>query len=402
MNEKDLMSSVEKCLVWIEKNMLTDGRGAHGIYERIRTDLCQRVELCRPDVASEYLRTLYLYRKTGRKEYDDVFENVTRWLEYAQNRKKEDKNTAFPFYLVNGKEKLPRSKTLLYQNDNGKVLLNLCYLYEKTGDTRYLTMAEKSADFWVKTQRRKGNFFKKITHLKRKDSYGPCFLLWLMAGLFSLGKITGKAEYTDAAKKAFSFVQKLIVNGRLRTSYEVSGAEAWRPASSENYIAMLCFILSYRFTGDRVFLEAIDRISAFCDGLIEPETGAVKNGFVPGASLNENGDLCDFVYTQGYAFLAMIEMYKVLGEEKYLFRAEKAAGFLMETQIDEGSPKTDGAWRGSYDVRTKKAEGNCDQNNPLNEGGKHSVYTGWCALPIATGLTELYLLYNQEDKNELL
>ena len=55
MTKKELFASAEKCLRWIENNMLTEGRGARGVYERIRTDLNVRVELCRPDVASEYL-----------------------------------------------------------------------------------------------------------------------------------------------------------------------------------------------------------------------------------------------------------------------------------------------------------------------------------------------------------
>lgn len=373
--------------------MLTEGRGARGVYERIRTDLNVRVELCRPDVASEYLWALLLFRKTGRTEYDDVFENVTRWLVYAQNDRKKDKNNAFPFYLTGGEKGLPKMKRL-YQNDNGKVLVNLCRLYEETGDERFVTMAKKSADFWVGVQKRNGVFFKRFVHLKKNESEGPCFILWLMTGLFSLSKITGEEKYAAAGRKAFAAARRQIKEGRMRTSFEIGGAEAWRPVSSENHIALLCFALSYRYTGDKVFIDAIQEISPFCDRLVDEETGAVKNsdGSAPKASLNNSETLCDFVYTQGYAFLAMIELYKVLGDKKYLDRASKAAAFAIETQLSEGDPKTDGAWRGSYDIRTKKAEGRCNQRNSLDEGGKYSVYTGWCALPITAGLLSLYLM----------
>lgn len=391
--EQELLFSARKCLSWIEKNMLAGERGERGVYERIRTDIGKRVNLCRPDVASEYLRALLLYRKTGKTDYEDVFENVTRWLEYAQNDVKTDKNSAFPFFLVEGKKDAAKSKSL-YQNDNGKIILNLCELYEATGDKRYLTMSEKCAAFWIKAQRWKGNFYKAITDLKKKDSYGPCFILWLMAAFLRLWKITGKKKYVSAGKKAFSAARKLIKNGRMRTSFEVSGTEAWRPASSENYIALLCFALAYRFTGDHAYIDAIHDIADFCHSLIDPETGAIKNGTATcaGASLNGDENICDFVYTQGYAFNAMIELYEVLGEKKHLIVAKKAATFLIETQENTEDERTNGAWRGSYNIRTKKAEGQCDQNNVLNEGGKYSLYTGWCALPITTGLLRLYLL----------
>ena len=71
---------------------------------------------------------------------------------------------------------------------------------------------------------------------------------------------------------------------------------------------------------------------------------------------------------------------------KWLEYAKNLGAFLAGIQCDEGNPKVDGAWRGSYNLKTKKYAGRCDQNNPIDEGGQYSVYVGWCALPTLMGM----------------
>ena len=75
-----MKSAVDNCLDWLELNMLSFDRGSWGIYERIRTDVNQRVALCRPDTATECMRVLHAYKTSYQTErMQDVYENLVRW-----------------------------------------------------------------------------------------------------------------------------------------------------------------------------------------------------------------------------------------------------------------------------------------------------------------------------------
>lgn len=383
--------SVEKCLDWIERNMLSFDRGYWGIYERVRTDLNQRVALCRPDTATECMRAIYSYNRIYNADrMKDVYENLIRWLEYAQDRMDTDKDTAFPFYLTDGWRDFPRGPHLLYQNDNGKIIINLSTLYKETGDERLLIMAKKSADWWLSIQKEKGYYYDPLCINTEGRADTPCMHLWMMTAMFALFWATGEEKYKASGYKAFECAKKYIQNGRILTSYELNKAEAWRPVSSENYIALLCFALCYKYTGDNAFVVAIKEIEEFCDTLID-ESGAIKNFTeeTKSASLNVSDNLTDLVYTLGFAMNALAEMSTIFKDEKYKQKAEKLASFLISIQCNENDQKVDGAWRGAYNLKTHKYDGRCNQNNEIDEGGEFSVYAGWCALPIIFGMMKL-------------
>lgn len=100
------------CLEWIEKQMLTFDGGAWGVYERIRISKNERVSLCRPDTASEYLLAVHLYRKaTGKEVYAREFDNVLGWLEKARNGSESGEKGGFPFAYIGGKSSI-RAATL--------------------------------------------------------------------------------------------------------------------------------------------------------------------------------------------------------------------------------------------------------------------------------------------------
>ena len=389
--QERIRASATKCLDWIERNMLSFDRGYWGIYERIRTDLNQRVALCRPDTATECMRAIYAYnQKYQTNRMQDVYENLVRWLEYAQDRADKEGDTAFPFYLTDGWRDFPRGAHLLYQNDNGKIIINLCALYKETGDTRLLVMAKKSAEWWLSVQKEKGYYYDPLCINSEGRADTPCMHLWMMTAMFSLYFVTGEERYRKSGYKAFDCAKKYIKNGRILTSYELNKAEAWRPVSSENYIALLCFALCYQYTGDDAFKKVICEIEDFCNELID-ESGAIKNFTVEtkNASLNISENLTDLVYTLGFAMNALAEMRKVFPDSDYQMKAEKLAKFLTDIQCDEKDFKVDGAWRGAYNLQTGKYDGRCNQNNEIDEGGEFSVYAGWCALPIIFGMIKL-------------
>jgi uncharacterized protein YyaL (SSP411 family) len=214
--------------------------------------------------------------------------------------------------------------------------------------------------------------------------------LWMMTAMFALSWASGEEKYKESGEKAFECAKKYIQNGRISTSYELNKAEAWRPVSSENYIALLCFALCYKYTGDKKFVAAINEIEEFCDELID-ESGAIKNFTIDtkNASLNVSENLTDLVYTLGFAMNALAEMASIFNDKKYEQKAVNLAKFLTSIQCNENDPKVDGAWRGAYNLKLKKYDGRCNQNNEIDEGGEYSVYAGWCALPIVFGMLKL-------------
>ena len=176
------------------------------------------------------------------------------------------------------------------------------------------------------------------------------------------------------------------------TSYELDKTEDWRPASSESAIALYVFSLAYRETGDTSYKEAAQKVASYVLKL-QDEGGAIVNclpGEVgKGSDLQTTPELCDMVYTQGFALMALTEAARAFEEDRFRGAAEKLADFLVSVQCTDEEPVLDGSWRGSYNVKTKEWDGRSNQNNPIDEGGKYSAYTGWCTIPIMQGLAML-------------
>ena len=390
MNKELAFSSVENCLRWTENVMLTFDRGYWGVYERIRIDRNERVCHCRPDTSSELAKTLFLYEKeSGKTDRKDIYENQIEWLRRVQNE-----NGSFCFAFADGTPAYYVIRTR-FPNDNGKILLNLLALYRETGDKRTLDMAVRLADYWADNQTERGNYFSETEkQFMCKSFLGPCFGLWMAAGMVDCWKITGNERYLSSAKKNFAYMQRLIVNGRMQTSMEQTQDpdEFWRPVSSENAMALYAFAHAWRSYPDPAWKAACENILPFFLGLVDEKTGAVRNCDASSmdASQNNDPDLCDFVYTQGFALHAFLELYEAFGDGAMLARAEKLADWIVSVQCRGESPKWDGSWRGAISLSTGKWAGRCNQNNAiLDEGGEFSAYTGWSAYPICMGLLRL-------------
>ena len=179
--------------------------------------------------------------------------------------------------------------------------------------------------------------------------------------------------------------------GRPVEAYE-HDMKLWRPVSSENAIALYAFAHAWRSYPDSAWKAACENILPFFLGLVDEKTGAVRNCDASSmdASQNNDPDLCDFVYTQGFALHAFLELYEAFGDGAMLARAEKLADWIVSVQCRGESPKWDGSWRGAISLSTGKWAGRCNQNNViLDEGGEFSAYTGWSAYPICMGLLRL-------------
>jgi hypothetical protein len=180
-------------------------------------------------------------------------------------------------------------------------------------------------------------------------------------------------------------------DGRALTSYETAQTEAWRPPSSETTVALAALARGARLLPDEPSLrEALD---GFGHALLawQHESGGIRNclGESCTASLQNDPEVTDLVYTDGYALLALLDAFEATREQRYLGAARRLAAFLAAIQCGGDVLPLAGAWRGSYHLERRSWHGRADQSNPLDEGGMDSAYTGWTCGPILLGMVRL-------------
>ena len=277
----------------------------------------------------------------------------------------------------------------MYQNDNGKIIINLLDVYLDNGDERLKEIALKSARFWLKVQDNDGLYFDPGVKGISPNPKGACFILWLMAAMHLCYKVSGEKEFLRSGQKAFAYVKTLVKDGRIITSMENADTEHWRPISSENYIALLCLARSFNVEPDPEYMSVIKEILPFCLSLIDNETGAIRNCAETQKAKGDSNDpdICDMVYTQGYALNAFPELYKITGDKKMLDLGNRHAAWLASVQCKDEPLPVNGGWRGSYSLSKKSYFGVCD--NFFKEGGAPSVYVGGSTLPIIIGMMKL-------------
>lgn len=397
MTKKMVAKSISDCIDWIKGQMCSFNKASWGIYERIRIDQNQRVCWTRPDCNAEFLFVLDLNKQINNSDSDEYFENILQWLLKKQNGPETgDKVGSFPFYFLDGCFTDGESGRCLYQNDNGKVLYSLLSLSRISDDDTLLQSCKSLADFWVKNQSEKGYFFNPKIPDMHSLAKGPCFVGWMMMGMYKIYSITNKQKYLISARKALKYLlDDIILESRIRTSYELEKFEAWRPYSSELAIVLYALTIAIKNETDQPLKEqAIIKVKALLNQMekLQHKTGAIVNNddnLPDGLTLQTDKNLCDLVYTQGFALRALVEYYQTLKDDKALKMAKRLGEFLVNIQCKNESPLWDGAWRGAYNVESKCWSGRCTQNNKIDEGGMFSVYTGWCCTNIMLGLLSL-------------
>ncbi|HBL85296.1 MAG TPA: hypothetical protein DDZ99_10460 [Clostridiales bacterium] len=383
--KEQIKTSVDKCLKWIETQMLSYNRGSVGVYERIRINVNRRVCWTRPDCNAEIARVILKHNRADEK---DIYENIINWLLSVQdNEPMSAWYGSFPFYMYNG-EYSDLSGEAKFQNDNGKVLIALLDMYEIAGDERLKAAAVKLADHWISIQKPEGYFFRYDKYVTQGLYRGSCFIFWLAAGIAQCYSITNDEKYLESVKKAMEYLLTLqLESGRFATTYELLKHEDWRPPSSESAIALFCIARICKYIKNDRYFDALDKVGKFVLSLQHVD-GGILNSDADSlqASLQENPMICDLVYTEGFALMGLVEIFKLTGNLEYKKAAIKLSEFLMSIQCEGESPLWDGAWRGTYNAETKQWDGRADQNNSIDEGGMYSVYTGWCAATIMDGL----------------
>jgi hypothetical protein len=221
------------------------------------------------------------------------------------------------------------------------------------------------------------------------------FVAWPSIALWQGGIILGEHKYHDAGYKAIAWLStKLTPDWRILTSYETAETESWRPPSSELAVAVKAYAIAAHYSDDRAIWNGFGRIVGKLISW-QDKSGAIRNCDEDAleASLQNDPNVTDMVYTNGYAMLALQEAYRANGNTAYRDHADQLAAFLGEVQCWGESGKWDGSWRGSYHLKKKQWYGRANQNNELDEGGMYSAYTGWSTAAIAYGMLRTITLH---------
>lgn len=384
--------NVERAVRWL-RSMLVVPDGSMGIYERYLINDRKMNYWVRPDCTMETAR---LFQAYGAHKGDQACTDLSkRMTDYVISLQRDDGWFAgsFPFYkfvpptLDEQDIGSPEASVFAFPNDTGKVAESLLWMYGITDDERYADSARRTLDYLMRIQAEDGTFSLNdegdVAALKGVDFVAwPCIALWQGAAVF------GEEKYHDAGYKALTWLSSQITpDWRIRTSYETAKTEAWRPPSSELAIAVKAYAIAAKYSQDHAiwngFGNLVNKLIAW-----QHKSGAIRNcdETATEASQQNDPDVTDMVYTNGYALLALQEAYRANLNTGYRDYADLLAAFLADVQCWGESGKWDGSWRGSYHLKQKKWYGRANQQNELDEGGMYSAYTGWGTAPIAYGL----------------
>ena len=390
--------AVERAAKWL-RSMLVTPDGSLGVYERYRIDKQQTNYWVRPDCTMEVARFFYAYGQYLKDQtYMDIARRMVGYV-LSQQRNEGWFEGSFAFYRfipppdaaetdLGG----PEAQEITFPNDNGKIADRLIWFYKQTGEDIYLQAATRLLNYLLRTQAEDGSF--SVNDAGDQPALkGVDFVAWPTLALMQGAWQAHNETFRQAAFKGINWMSEhMAAGGRMLTSFETAQTEAWRPPSSETAIALKAFAVASRYSQ---YLTAWNGMMSLAKALTrwQDASGAIRNcdEDSAGASLQNDPDLTDMVYTNGYALLAFQEALHANGLGEYKRASEKLADFLADVQCwGEGeSGKWDGSWRGSYSLRRKQWYGRANQGNELDEGGMYSAYTGWSTAPIAYGLLRM-------------
>ncbi len=398
--EEVYQRAVERSLAWLQA-MLPAADGSGGVYERYRINIGRVNPWIRPDCCVEVGRLFYAFG--DQYHQPDHRQRGLRLAEFACSLQRTEpgwRNGSFPFYLFRPQEPdepdigdafgIPNLPERAWPNDNGKITGHLLWFYEQTGNPAFLGAARRALDYLLRIQAEDGTF--SLAEEGEEPGFkGADFTAWPTMALIRGALLLQAEDYRQGALRGLTWLRDhQAPSGRMKTSYETCGGEAWRPPSSETAIALKAFAWGARLFEQEWVRSSLEGLAA---ELLkwQHESGGIRNCDADArtASLQNDPDVTDLVYTDGYALLALLEAYAVTGHQPYLEAATRLADFLAAIQCWGESPAWDGGWRGSYHLEKRAWYGSADQENPLDEGGMNTVYTGWSAAPIACGMLRL-------------
>ncbi len=393
LSKTKIEETITDGLAYLSSMEYSDENGT-GLCEKWITNLGKKSPIIRPDCTAEYL-SLLLRLKTKNilpcRSSDEKCTQLARWCARSVTQK------GAPFGYNTEKHEWESD---FWVNDNAKVVIALISFMESLGKKNVTLEVKKAiqtiAEFLSLAQEKNGGFRACFT---QKGEWFPPFVTtttWGVLANVHLYRYSKEIQFSRNLEKGCDWLFKRILkNGRLNTTYELYRGEPfrenWRPPSSESAEFLILVSELYRnFKNDNT-LKYMERVFSWVSSL-QVANGAIINCDITSkeASEQNNPELADLVYTNGYALIGGTSAHEATSLPVYRSFSKKLAEFLCSIQIRK-NVQWMGGWRGSYDVvRNRWAGRALYGGNVEEEGGMYSVYTGWTTAPILYGLTGLW------------
>lgn len=383
----DLGAAFLSSMEYSEKNGI-------GLFERWQISVNKKSPLVRPDCTAEYCNLLMFLVKNEIRDDSSFTQKCVELVRWCANGVTEN---GCPFGFNTEKNAWESD---FWINDNSKILTTLITFVREFEHSSVSPQLRSSIDniahFLLSAQEDDGGFKACLT--KSGERFPPFVTttIWGTLALAYLYQYTRDSQYLNSLQKALQWLYKRIhQNGRMTTTYEMYKGEPfrenWRPPSSESAEFIILAAHIYELFKFEESFKNLEKVFLWLSGL-QASNGAVRNCDEASmeASEQNNPNLTDFVYTNGYALLGSLMAFKATSSDKYLLFAKKLGEFLVNNQVKE-DVQWKGSWRGSYDVLKEEWAGRAlFGENVEEEGGMYSVYTGWTTAPILLGLSLLY------------
>lgn len=201
-------------------------------------------------------------------------------------------------------------------------------------------------------------------------------------------KLTSYKPFLDTAKEGITRLMEVFPDWKWLNDYSAELTKMLRP---------LAFL--YRMEPTPQHREYLDRVFHAVEGLMD-SSGAVRaslhrleDGLYPPSRSNDDyGDreaalfqtgkdpCCDLLYTQVFALAGLHEAYMATGDPDYGRLADKAAEFLIRTQVvSPGYPAISGFWMRAFDFDMWEYYG----SSADAAWGAWCVESGWTNAPAA-------------------
>ena len=393
VSKKDVIESLDLGLAFLSSMEYVEENGI-GLFERWQITGNKKSALVRPDCTAEYGQLLMYLVKNRLYHGSSIKQKcveLVRWCAHSVT----ENGCPFGFNVEN-----KDWESDFWVNDNAKILITLIHFLQAFEESPVIihvkSAIQRIANFLLDAREDDGGFKACLT---KSGEWLPPFVTATTWGALALAYIyqyTGDSHYLERLYQSLHWLYtRMHQNGRMTTTYEMYKGQAfrenWRPPSSESAEFSILAAHIYEQLKFEESFEHLEKVFSWLSRL-QAQNGAVRNCDEDSrkASEQNNPDLADFVYTNGYALLGSLAACKATSSDKYLFFAKKLGAFLVNTQVREDVPWK-GSWRGSYDVIKEEWAGRAFfGDNPEEEGGMYSVYTGWTTAPILLGLSQLY------------
>jgi DUF1680 family protein len=199
---------------------------------------------------------------------------------------------------------------------NGRLLIGLIEVYERTGDAKALATARRLGDYFIATDA----VFDKPEIIRRKPGgYSLNFETYYLScieGLVALGRVTGENRYWDEAKRIANLAMTVTDFDALHSHGRLCAVRG---------IADL-----YEATGDSRWREAFERDWAQFVKRYRLPTGGVKEVLEPACNRDEGCAESDWLRLN-------LSLWRLTGQGRYLDEAERCLkGHFIANQFPNG------------------------------------------------------------------